>query len=87
MSGAACVIIITNESLKLKAASPMLENCLRQVLANPLVIGRVGQEPEIDELVQLGVKTQWDKDEQKWVQGLLRRVVETDLPDVELPEC
>lgn len=85
MSGAACVIIISSEALKLKAPSPMLENCLRQLFANPLVLDRISKEPWLDAVVQLGVQPQWSESDQKYVQALMRDIASTDMPDIELP--
>jgi len=78
MSGGACVVIIA-EALKLEAPSPFLEQCLRSVCQNPLVVDRLGVGSEV---WQLGVKSQWDKDEQENVQQMLRDIVETDMPHI-----
>lgn len=87
MSGGACVAIIS-ESLKLKAPSPQLEQCLRMTLQNPLVVDRVGSHPGglhiYEELASL---PQWDKQEQEYVQGVLREIVEEDLPNAALGDC
>lgn len=81
MSGGSCVAIIS-ESLKLKAPSPDLEKCLRATLQNPLVVERLGPDSDV---WQLGVKPQWDKDDQKQVQQILRDIIEADMPHIDLP--